>query len=143
MHINKWDELRYFTPSENWGNPDKMDRDFLVKLDNFRHAVGLSFHVLEGYATSGHAPNSFHYLGRAVDGRFLRDGKAIGVDELLYWVFLSPFTGIGIYTWGSGGPFMHLDDRTTAHDLKVCWVSHEPKVYKPLTKDSLKSLIAH
>lgn len=140
--ISKWDELRYFTPSERWGNPDKMDRDFLVKLDGFRHAVGLSFQVLEGYATTGHAPKSLHYEGRAVDGRFLRDGKAVEMDELVYLSFLSPFTGIGLYSWGASGPFVHFDDRTLANGRKAVWVSHKQNVYEPFTKDSLKSLLS-
>lgn len=140
--IDKWDELRYFTKGENWGDPDKMDRDFLIKLDNFRHAIDIPFHVLEGYATSGHVSDSMHYQGRAVDGRFIKDGKAISMDELLYIAFLSPFTGIGLYTWGHGGPFVHFDDRVTAHGRKSVWVSHAPQKYEAFTKEALKLLLA-
>ena len=80
-----WDNLKHFKRTEAWGNPDRMDANFLILLDYFREMVGVSFVVTAGWANSGHAENSYHYKGRAVDGRFIdRDGKVLPLSDHRY-----------------------------------------------------------
>jgi hypothetical protein len=73
-NVNK---LRYFTPNEFHIQGevvfDKMNVDFLVKLDEFRHKLGMPVKITSSYRSPEHnakvggVKNSFHMLGRAVD----------------------------------------------------------------------------
>jgi uncharacterized protein YcbK (DUF882 family) len=133
-----WSKLKYFKPTEKWGNPDKMDMRLLVALDDFRHTLGIPIHIMEGYATSGHSSQSFHYKGLAVDCRLIdpKTNKARDLATHVLAAFKSPFTGVGIYTWGATGPFLHLDVRPH-QGIRTIWVSEQPQVYKPLTESFL------
>jgi len=59
--------LFHFSENENWGDPRKVDNLLLLILDNLRKQYNRPFHVLNAYATRGHAPKSWHYVGKAVD----------------------------------------------------------------------------
>lgn len=137
-----WNRLNYFSRQERWGDPDKMDPDFLLQLDNFRAVIAKPFSLLCGYESSGHAENSYHYKGRAVDGRFLdlETREALSLEEHLLIALRAPFGGVGIYTWGSGGPFLHLDNRLATHDRKI-WVSTEKGKYENLSLSFLKHIL--
>lgn len=130
-----WSKLRHFKKTENWGDASKMDVLLLMDLDRFREEIGHPFKLLAAYATSGHSEHSFHYLGRAVDGRFhdRKTGKALSAKAHLLAALKSPFNGIGIYLWGSGGPFIHLDNRPMDGTRKV-WVSPVQGKYENLTE---------
>lgn len=138
-----WGKLRFFSRNEKWGDPDKMDPDFVVQLDNFRGVIGFPFHVLSGYSSSGHAENSYHYKGRAVDGRFIRPGsrESLSLAEHVLIAIRAPFGGVGIYTWGSGGPFLHLDDRLATHDRKV-WISRSEGKYENISIEFIREALS-
>ena len=77
MSIENKNKLRYFTPEEfhidGTGVIDKMNGEFLTKLDEFRHRLGEAVKITSSYrspeknAAVGGVKNSFHMLGRAVD----------------------------------------------------------------------------
>lgn len=129
--------LKHFKRTEHWGDPDKMSPSFLYKLDQFRDKIGLTFNVHEGYATSGHASNSMHYRGRAVDGRFLRNGQPIKLDECLYIALICPFGGIGIYS-DSWAPYFHFDDR----EERTLWICQTKGIYEKMSLDFLRSVLS-
>lgn len=132
-----WDNLKHFKRTEAWGNPDKMDPNFLILLDYFREVVGVPFIITSGWASSGHAENSFHYKGRAVDGRFVdKEGKALSLSDQFVLAMRSPFTGIGIYTWSARGTFLHFDNRSVLGERKI-WTCEEKGRYANLNGDFL------
>lgn len=134
MSIN-WAKLKYFTPDEDWGDVEKMDENFVTMLDQWRGFCGFPFHLTTpAYATSGHAENSFHYKGRAADGRFIepRTKMPLTLKQHILFAILSPFNGVGIYTWSKNGPFLHVDNRVTAGRRQI-WVCEKAGQYEPLT----------
>lgn len=126
MTDEEWSRIQFFKKSEFLNRPDRMNNEFMKKLDNWRGSLNAPIHILEAFATEGHAPKSYHYLGRAVDCRII--GK--GILEHFLSAIRSPFGGVGIYTWGAGGPFIHLDDRQETQ--KIIWLCFSPNVYEPL-----------
>jgi hypothetical protein len=65
-------ELKHFNPNE-FRQPDKMDEEFLMWLDNVRDTAGVPMRLTSDYRSpetnrrvGGH-PASLHVLGRAVD----------------------------------------------------------------------------
>ena len=132
--MDVWGQLKHFKRSEAWGDPDKMDRDLLLQLDLFRHVINLPFQVTRGYAMEGHAENSFHYKGRAVDGRFLDPTTRgpLSVAETILIALRAPFGGVGIYTHWAGGPGLHFDNRVATYDRKI-WTSEAPGEYQNLS----------
>lgn len=126
--MSVWDRLEFFHPDENWGDPSKMDPLLLMILDTARAAFGRPFIVHCGYETDGHAPNSFHYLGRAVDFHIKTDmpfseqvRKLVQILEDVDVMVMTRYgvsfdlqadmlCGLGIYpTWNNPG--FHLDTR--------------------------------
>lgn len=126
MKKEDWKKLKCFTQKEKWGSPDKMDLDFLLALDNYRQSLDCGFSITEGYATEGHSPNSYHYKGLAVDGRFTRNNKPLSLKETIFLALNSPFMGVGIYSY-SWAPFVHFDFREAKN--RVLWVSSKKDVY--------------
>lgn len=129
-----WKHLKYFTPSE-FSYPEKMSPSFLYKLDQFRQKVGIEFRITEDYATKGHAANSMHYKGRAVDGRFFRNGQPVKIDEMIRIALICPFS-FGLYT-DSYAPFFHFDDR----EEKATWLCEVTGNYKPITVEFLRKAL--
>jgi len=94
----------FFTPRECG---DEMNYVFMQKILLLRLVIDVSMNIIDGFATSGHADDSYHYRGRALD----------------FWCKLSPrkvmrqidrlglFSALGIYWWGYHKPFYHIDDR--------------------------------
>jgi uncharacterized protein YcbK (DUF882 family) len=137
-----WDQLTHFRKQEAWGDPDKMDHDFLIQLDNFRGHVNHAFRVLCGFDTEGHVKNSYHYIGRAVDGRFLNmEGEPLSLKEHLMIVLGSPFGGAGIYTWSPNGTFLHLDNRPAQFNRKI-WICEEKGIYRNLDEAFIQKALA-
>lgn len=126
-YISKWHYLKHFHPGEAWGNPDKMDAFTLVCLDRLRDKVGYPFIVHCGYATSGHAPDSQHYVGNAVDFHIKTTDLSFleQIKKLEYYlrrmyvatthgrIPLKYFCGLGIYPQGGKRkiPYFHFDTR--------------------------------
>lgn len=145
MPHDVWSQLKFFRRNESWGDPDFMDPAFLIKLDRFRgHAGdligGVSFKVHEGYATKGHSSNSYHYKGLAVDGRFWRNGKPLSFEDHMALAMISPFGGVGIYTWSTNGTFLHFDDRIIESKRSV-WVCETEGKYMPFSGQFLSKKV--
>jgi hypothetical protein len=119
-----------------------MDPFFLLQLDRFRDRIAIPFEVTAGFATSGHQPKSYHYIGRAVDGRFLdlQTKKALPMISQFILAMKSPFSGCGLYTWWPNGPGVHLDNRDGS-EHRAIWVSREPNVYEPLSLNFLDEIL--
>lgn len=138
-----WGKLQHFSRNENWGDPDKMDPDFILQLDNWRHVVGYPFVLTcPAYATAGHAENSFHYKGRAADGRFVHPDtrEPLSISEHIVLALRSPFGGVGIYTYSANGPFLHVDNRIATYDRKI-WVCEKAGEYVNLNAEFLKKYL--
>ncbi len=122
-----WDVIKnYFSPEEfGKGAYYNMDDDFLIKLYKFRVAMGSPMIIHEGYATSGHSSNSYHYKGRAIDFHF-RQANPVFVRRLITTAVKCGLYGIGIYQhWNTPG--FHLDDR---HPNKFqVWKRNENGIY--------------
>lgn len=138
MEPSDWALLKYFSIKENWGDPSKMNANFLLKLDRFRGAVGQPFDLTTpAYTTYGHSDGSYHYRGLAVDGRFVdaKTRKPLTLAEHILIALKAPFNGVGIYTWSPKGTFLHLDDRKS--DERKIWVSDKQGKYENLSSDWL------
>ncbi|MBN1573730.1 MAG: hypothetical protein JW984_11095 [Deltaproteobacteria bacterium] len=112
MTREDWDNLKYFSIAENWGNPLDMDKDFMLFLDDLRGYMELQFVV--NYGTQGkHSTDSFHYKGRAVDGHFLDITPMACLDRLMERLDEHGHrdkVGIGFYPdWYNPG--FHIDNR--------------------------------
>jgi uncharacterized protein YcbK (DUF882 family) len=112
-----WDELRFFKKSEfdcNCGcGLNKMDPEFLRKLEVARERAGFQFVITSGYrcplynqVVSATGENGPHTTGRAADV------SAFG-ERAFNLVAMVPdlFTGIGLKQHGKHeARFIHLDD---------------------------------
>jgi len=116
MTENEWTTIKYFKPTENWGDHLKMEYDLIAKLDAWREIIGIPVIVNCAYATSGHSKNSLHYQGRAVDGYI----KGVADPREVYKLCLKAnLNGIGIYPKWQPSPGFHLDNR----EKPMRWVS--------------------
>ena len=123
MTPTEWSRVQYFTMHEAWGDPDKMDRELVGYLDEFRHFLGIPIMVLCG--TQGtHKANSQHPFGKAVDVAVPEWDKHL--LDLMLAATRFPFRGVGIYPdWVYNGKRvggLHLDTR----DLSGAY----PRVHK-------------
>ena len=118
-----WGEIKHFSLSENWGNPNKINGLLLLLLDKIADNVRKYVRQKDkkvapciihcAYDTSGHVKNSQHYKGNAVDFHF----ENISTKEA-YTIILktlndyqaTAFVGFGVYPdWYNKG--FHLDLR--------------------------------
>ncbi|WP_022852019.1 hypothetical protein [Limisalsivibrio acetivorans] len=113
-----WNNLKYFSKDENWGDPDRINPALLILLDSLRGCVDRPFLIHCGYETSGHATSSRHYTGDAVDFHIEGVGYKTGVNALLEALHKvqicdtvsAAYVGLGIYPdWRDPG--FHLDIR--------------------------------
>ena len=94
----------YFTPDECGKG---MLQTFMLKVLVLRKAIDTPMHITAGYCKSGHAKNSYHYKGRALDFfTKLSPRKVMRVVDRF-----GLFGGVGTYWWGYHKPFYHIDDR--------------------------------
>lgn len=136
----EWEHIKHFSPKENWGDPDKMDPELLNKLDLFREEIGKKCKVLSGFATSGHAPKSYHYLGKAVDCRFMdENGIPLSLWDHFLIAMKAPFNGVGIYSHSNWGPFLHFDVRESSE--RKIWVCEKEGQYRPLSPLYMKRML--
>jgi hypothetical protein len=131
--------LIHFKMSE-FKNPLNLRQDLVYSLDWMRQWMGMPFVIHEDFATTGHAPNSYHYQGAAVDGHFVYDkskfsfsdiaGKVLNIRyELANKSIIFLFFGVGIYPhWNNPG--FHLDIRPPKDGFRpTVWVSSAQNVY--------------
>jgi len=132
-----WNKLKHFKPSENWGNPEKINGLLLLLLDEITDRVKKAAKEEEeaaicvihcAYDKRGHAANSQHYKGNAVDfsirgGFSAKKSHQIILQTLKDWQ-LEDKVGLGVYPdWFNQG--FHLDVRGE----KARWVEHLGKYH--------------
>lgn len=150
MTPQDWEQIRYFSPKENWGDPYKMEFGLIWLLDSFREFHGRPIFISMG--TQGkHSPNSMHYVGKAVD-LIIECGKSTKLDVILS-LFRFPFTGLGIYPDWQYHKFsrslgVHLDCRVVTSlprgITQAQWIGikkphpSDENEYHPLCEDMLR-----
>ena len=136
MTKGQWEQVKHFSPNENWGNPYKMSFELLRRLDALREFVSHRIIIHCGYSNGGHTENSQHYLGKAVD--FHIENVSLINQYLAAERFM--FTGIGIYPdWNNPG--LHCDVRYKSNESpQDRWVKLNKK-YIPLTENVIKKII--
>jgi len=113
--MNKiWNHLDHLSPEEQWGDSSKVSGLILLAVDAIRDYCGWKFYIHNAYALGGHAIDSYHYKGLAVDGHFDTlipyDIQIVKVEEALHDLQLGNFMGVGIYPdWNNPG--FHFDAR--------------------------------
>jgi hypothetical protein len=105
MVMMQWDEFRpYFTPEECG---ELMDYGFMLRVLALRKRLNLPMIVHAGYSTIGHAPDSYHGKGMALD---FHVENASPRRVLLEIDRLGVFGGVGWYSWWNH-PGFHIDAR--------------------------------
>lgn len=125
-----WSKLRYFKKngSDNWGDVDAISDVHLLRLDDFRHFIGVPITVTHGVKTSGHSKKSFHYrkkdkngleIGACATDIMIPDYPGSPFD-LMMDAMRFGFTGLGYYPhWKYKGKMcggLHLDSRPLRWD---------------------------
>ena len=111
MTKEQFEQIKYFSPEENWGSPYKMSFALLKGLDALREFVSNRILIHCGYSKGGHTKNSQHYLGKAAD--FHIENMSLINQYLAAERFM--FTGIGIYPdWNNPG--LHCDVRCKSNE---------------------------
>jgi zinc D-Ala-D-Ala carboxypeptidase len=114
MSVN-WNNSKYFKATEftcSHTSTEKMNQDFIDKLNNLREVYGKPMTVSSGYRDSTHPVEAMkkdpkggaHVSGKAAD-ILIERGDAF---KLLSLAFTIGFTGIGVSQKG-GARFLHLD----------------------------------
>jgi len=104
MTADLWQNIRYFKPTDNFGDPLKMSMSLIFVLDRLREYVNKPIIIHCGYEQRD--TTSWHSEGLAVDLHI--KGLSV-VDQFLVTSRFS-FSGIGIYKcWKSPG--VHIDQR--------------------------------
>lgn len=136
-----WGKIKHFSAKEFGIHADKMDETFLLLLDEYREIIGKPFQVLAGYATDGHAPKSYHYLGRAIDFRIVDPitREPLSMKDHFLIAMASPFNGIGLYSW-SHSPFLHLDDRESIQ--RKIWICESEGSYRNLDSEWMRKFLS-
>lgn len=132
--------IRHFSPDE-FDYPDKMDPMTLQMLDSMRDIEGHRRHIIITIncdyvprARGGHAPNSMHYWGKAIDCiiRDARSGRPLPVVEQFFMALRYHWTGIGFYPYWQD-PGLHLDTRTSTRFLpRALWWRDADGKYRPI-----------
>jgi uncharacterized protein YcbK (DUF882 family) len=113
-----WNNIKYFRPTENWGDSKRMNPMLLILLDKLRDIIGKPISINCGYETEGHEPNSQHGYGNAVDfhvkGMKFKEANQQILAALDIIIIAgrkaSDLVGYGIYPhWNTAG--FHLDVR--------------------------------
>ncbi len=96
---------------------NKMQNEFLERLQSFRTEIGIPFRIDSGFRCKRHnkkvggKPNSFHLKGRAADIS-IKAFSGLQLHEFLWHAFAA-FNGVGVAKY-----YVHLDNR----DTKASWV---------------------
>lgn len=117
-----WEMVEYFSPTEKWGNPDRMNGCLILTLNAVRGVYDYDptahrFVIHCGFDTQGHTEKSQHYVGNAVDFHVEDIGiddpfhvQVVKMNRALKELQLLDHVGLGIYPqWNSPG--FHLDVR--------------------------------
>lgn len=130
-----WRYLKHFKPEE-FRYPDKINPDALRLLDAMRDSIdGLGIITINAdYDEHGHAPNSWHYRGRAFD-LVIRDAEThepLQVIKQLLIALRFKWNGVGVYPYWRA-PGLHLDIRPLAStDRRAMWWRDKEGNYRPI-----------
>jgi hypothetical protein len=124
MDSRLWENIKYFSPAEKWGDLDLVKFELIQKLDWLRDAAGVPIHIHCAGDHTGHSPNSYHYRGMAAD--IHADNIEVGD---LFILATRWFKGIGVYPrWNNPG--LHLDIRRLEPDeAGKYWISWRKNSY--------------
>ena len=98
---------------------DKMDKEFLLKLDRARDLAGIPFKINSAYRTPEHnakiggKPNSSHLKGLAVDISVTNSRQR--------FIVLKALLDTGFNRIGIAKSFIHVDD-DKSKDSQVVWL---------------------
>ena len=133
MTPKQWGTIRFFSPKEKWGNPDKMNYQLVQAVDQLRRYVGRKIHIHCGYDMRS---TGWHPKGRAVD---LHIEGLHPMEQYIAATRFKEFSGIGVYLWWNS-PGLHLDNRPVPIlKTRKVWGSVKPKVYTALDLAFLKA----
>jgi len=110
-----WDYIKHCSPREQWGSADRMNGLLLLLLDAVRDRWGDAAFVIHcGFEAGGHAKDSFHKTGAAVDfhisSAITFPEQIKRMDMILKDLQVFDKVGLGIYPdWNNPG--FHLDVR--------------------------------
>jgi len=127
-----WNKLEFFRPDsaiDKWGDPNEIDDEHVLRLDDFRRYINCPVFVTAGVKSSGHSKSSWHYGRKDAQGRWMHKPCATdiimpeykkGPIDLILDATRFGFTGIGYYVhWKFadkvvGG--LHVDSRPLTWD---------------------------
>jgi hypothetical protein len=136
MTPEQWQQIKFFSPSENWGDASRMAPQLIQELDHLRRFLGCRIIIHCGYEPRD--GKGFHPQGLAVDCH----AENWGAVDFFLAALRFGFTGLGIYTWWDH-PGLHLDWRPVA-DIKPfrsLWGSTGPKEYVSLDGAFIKQAL--
>jgi len=114
--MRDWSKIRYFRREEFIKDPDKVEWDVVLLMDEMRAAAGVPIHIHVAWDDGGHIADSSHYthareFSTAVDFNFQ------GWPLLQQWLFAErfPWLGIGIYPYWDH-PGLHVDLQRIGRD---------------------------
>lgn len=147
MTDENWKHIEGFSKTENWGNPYKIKKKLIYKLMHFRRYFrtldpDACFHVNCAFDSSGHAQDSQHYRGAAIDG-YIYNSKTNKPWPILDQYLAAErfnFGGIGLYPhWNPKPGGMHLDVRDKyENDIYSRWIRDKHGTYHSLNAKSFK-----
>ena len=120
-----FEHIKHFRPSE-FNHPEKM-------RDEEGKRRGIIITVNTDYAYSGHAPNSWHYKGKAFDIviRDARTERPLPVMKQFIIAMHYSWGGVGFYPYWND-PGIHVDTRPIGvFEKRATWWRNEKGEYKP------------
>lgn len=98
MRLEEYDDLHHFS-AEEFNEPEKMDREFLRKLDKARSIAGVSFKITSSQRTDDTPDeiDSTHEIGLAVDISCPEKGHCRERHQIITSLHAVGITRIGIY----------------------------------------------
>lgn len=113
-----WNYIKNFSPKEAWGSAPAMNGTLILLMEAIRNLWGADegFVIHCGYESSGHATDSYHKKGDAVDfhikSALTLPEQSLRLSKILLGLQVQSRVGLGIYPdWNNPG--FHLDVRET------------------------------
>ncbi len=140
--MTNFEGLKHLVPHSNdfnWGDPNKLDLQLLLKLDSFAEQCGGRVVVTSAYRPA--SDGSQHKVGKAADVMVI--GTKLRLIDLYHLAERCGFQGIGIYpAWRYNGTILgglHVDVRdTTGPHAKWMGIAVGTKqIYIGLTNENL------
>jgi hypothetical protein len=95
-----WNFLKHFSITENWGDSTKISGYLLFVIDAVREILGLPINLTcPAFAKSGHASNSYHGKGEALDGYI---AKSIFTPFEIFSNFIKALEKLQIFKYALG-----------------------------------------